>query len=373
MYELLRASTGAGVGRSLLERAGSRQGGDDLVNQLTAGLGTIESAEPAGDLWRLGRLVAASPALTTLFDDGERTSCRSPAAIGRSPTSSTSSPSSIASSPATVPAGPRSGSSPSRRGERNRPSPWRPSTGCGMRRPNAIPEACRAGSPRERAALAAATRAALPAPQALGVRRRDAGDHALLGAPRGRRRRRSCGCSTCPATSLIELARRAGPPPRRPVPADDRRAADAPSRPTPSPTTIAERRAPARLPAGAHPAVLVRGRDPTAADLGAAQSDRVRPDASGARLTGLGVCAGTATGPARVITDPGRSRRARARRHPRRADHRPVVDAAVPRRRRRRRRRRRPAEPRRDRRSRAGHPRRGQRRAARRPRSPTAR
>ena len=31
-----------------------------LVNRLTAGLGTIESAEPASALWRLGRAVAGS-------------------------------------------------------------------------------------------------------------------------------------------------------------------------------------------------------------------------------------------------------------------------------------------------------------------------
>ncbi len=70
MYELLRASTGAGIGRSLLERAVASLGGDGLVNQLTAGLGTIESAEPAADLWRLGRLAAESAELTAMFDAG---------------------------------------------------------------------------------------------------------------------------------------------------------------------------------------------------------------------------------------------------------------------------------------------------------------
>lgn len=69
MYELLRASTGAGIGRSLLERIVAGHGGDELVNRLSAGLGTIESAEPAGDLWRLGRLAAASTEVTRLFDD----------------------------------------------------------------------------------------------------------------------------------------------------------------------------------------------------------------------------------------------------------------------------------------------------------------
>src|SRR4051794_10552094 len=70
MYELLRASTGAGVGRSLLERNVASVGGDGLVNQLTAGLGTIESAEPAADLWHLGCLAASSAELTAMFDAG---------------------------------------------------------------------------------------------------------------------------------------------------------------------------------------------------------------------------------------------------------------------------------------------------------------
>ncbi len=34
------------------------------------------------------------------------------------------------------------------------------------------------------------------------------------------------------------------------------------------------------------------------------RADQIRPDTTARRLTGLGVCAGVATGPARVITDP---------------------------------------------------------------------
>ncbi len=36
----------------------------------------------------------------------------------------------------------------------------------------------------------------------------------------------------------------------------------------------------------------------------ARRADQIRPDTTARRLTGLGVCAGVATGPARVITDP---------------------------------------------------------------------
>jgi rifampicin phosphotransferase len=70
MHDLLTAGVFAGVGRTMIERMVVKQGGDGLVNTLTAGLGTIESAQPAFDLWRLGRLVAVSRELTEMFDAG---------------------------------------------------------------------------------------------------------------------------------------------------------------------------------------------------------------------------------------------------------------------------------------------------------------
>jgi phosphohistidine swiveling domain-containing protein len=70
MHNLLRASALAGFGRSLLERVVARVGDDGLVNQLTSGIGTIESAEPALALWDLGRLVESDEDLTSLFDQG---------------------------------------------------------------------------------------------------------------------------------------------------------------------------------------------------------------------------------------------------------------------------------------------------------------
>jgi phosphohistidine swiveling domain-containing protein len=68
---LLRASTMSGTGRGIAEELLKRGGnGTQLVNRLTAGLGTIESALPARRLWDLGRLVAADDGLTAAFDAG---------------------------------------------------------------------------------------------------------------------------------------------------------------------------------------------------------------------------------------------------------------------------------------------------------------
>jgi rifampicin phosphotransferase len=71
MHNLLHRSALAGMSRSLLERLVAKLGDADLVNRLTAGLGTIESAEPAHDLWRLGRTVAADESLTLIFNEGD--------------------------------------------------------------------------------------------------------------------------------------------------------------------------------------------------------------------------------------------------------------------------------------------------------------
>ena len=54
----------------MLERTVASLGDAGLENRLTAGLGTIESAEPPRDVWQLGRLVAGDATLTALFDDG---------------------------------------------------------------------------------------------------------------------------------------------------------------------------------------------------------------------------------------------------------------------------------------------------------------
>ena len=70
MNELLVESAFAGIGRSMLERLVADTGADGVVNRLTAGLGTIESAEPALELWKLSRLVVADVELTQIFDEG---------------------------------------------------------------------------------------------------------------------------------------------------------------------------------------------------------------------------------------------------------------------------------------------------------------
>ena len=70
MHRLLVASSAAGISRSLLERVVASLDEPGLENRLTAGLGTVESAEPAQELWPIGRMVAASPTLTAFFDEG---------------------------------------------------------------------------------------------------------------------------------------------------------------------------------------------------------------------------------------------------------------------------------------------------------------
>ena len=70
MHHLLSTSSAAGISRSMLERTVASLGDAGLENRLTAGLGTIESAEPPRDAWQLGRLVARDARLTAVFDEG---------------------------------------------------------------------------------------------------------------------------------------------------------------------------------------------------------------------------------------------------------------------------------------------------------------
>jgi rifampicin phosphotransferase len=72
MRLLLLYSGFAGAGGAMMERFADRvEAPPGTAAALTAGLGTIDSAAPAFRLWELSRLVAASPTLTRLFDDGE--------------------------------------------------------------------------------------------------------------------------------------------------------------------------------------------------------------------------------------------------------------------------------------------------------------
>ncbi|MGI9644788.1 MAG: PEP-utilizing enzyme, partial [Ilumatobacteraceae bacterium] len=67
----LRVSTAAGGAMTVLTQLCERQLGDAAIAvRLVAGLGDVDSAAPAVALWRLGRQVAASPALTDAFEAG---------------------------------------------------------------------------------------------------------------------------------------------------------------------------------------------------------------------------------------------------------------------------------------------------------------
>ena len=71
MRLLLLYSGFAGAGSAMMEQFAERAGAPPgTAAALTAGLGTIDSASPSFRLWELGRVVAASPTLMRLFDDG---------------------------------------------------------------------------------------------------------------------------------------------------------------------------------------------------------------------------------------------------------------------------------------------------------------
>jgi pyruvate,water dikinase len=70
MYLLLVASAGAGMSRTMLERVVDPLGEPGLANVVTAGLGTVESAQPAQVMWLLGRMVRHDALLTSMFDEG---------------------------------------------------------------------------------------------------------------------------------------------------------------------------------------------------------------------------------------------------------------------------------------------------------------
>ncbi len=70
MCHLLERSALSGLARNMLEQIVAPIGDRDLVNRLTAGIGSIESAEPPRQLWQLGRRAAAETAVAELFDQG---------------------------------------------------------------------------------------------------------------------------------------------------------------------------------------------------------------------------------------------------------------------------------------------------------------
>jgi pyruvate,water dikinase len=71
MTRLLQASMLATAPRALIERTLERTGAAaTLVNRIVGGIGDVDSAQPARRLWRLARLVARHAELTAAFDDG---------------------------------------------------------------------------------------------------------------------------------------------------------------------------------------------------------------------------------------------------------------------------------------------------------------
>lgn len=69
---LLEASFAGGIPSSLLDRLAKRAERKEpgVLVRAQSGLGSIETTQPAIDLWRLGRQAAADPALSACFDDG---------------------------------------------------------------------------------------------------------------------------------------------------------------------------------------------------------------------------------------------------------------------------------------------------------------
>ncbi len=71
MQRLLRSGLVASAPWTMLERILERAGAEPgLVTRLVAGTGDVDSAQPAHRLWHLGRMVAGDPALTAAFDAG---------------------------------------------------------------------------------------------------------------------------------------------------------------------------------------------------------------------------------------------------------------------------------------------------------------
>lgn len=64
--------TSAGVPMGVVHQVCASVGRSDLVTSLFGGIGDVDSALPSWEMWKLGRIVAASPRLMTAFDGGFR-------------------------------------------------------------------------------------------------------------------------------------------------------------------------------------------------------------------------------------------------------------------------------------------------------------
>ena len=299
MHDLLTVGSLAGMSRSMLERLVAGLGDDDLVNRLTSGLGTIESAEPPADLWRLGRLVAASPEVGAEFDAGTDGLLERLAIV-----------------PDASEFLDRFAEFRRRHGARG-PDEWELRSSTWGTDPkialNTIDRLRSAPDDRDpvtvggalsidRDARAVATRAALPR------RKRRSFDMAMRGVATYEAQREGIKAAFVRLLfpvrlALAELARRSV------FSHDDAflltvdELADALVDPEPFREVVAERRIRHDYLQARVPPFWFEGEipDPSTWPL---RSNLRRPDPTARELTGIGVCSGTATGTARVVTDP---------------------------------------------------------------------
>src|SRR5205814_7330732 len=70
--EHLVITTGATVPVGLINQVCAELGDPGVAMKLVSGIGGVDSAAPSWPMWHMGRIVAASPALTSAFDRGGR-------------------------------------------------------------------------------------------------------------------------------------------------------------------------------------------------------------------------------------------------------------------------------------------------------------
>ena len=72
LRSLLEASMGSALPSTMIQKLAAKAVREEpgLLVKAMSGLGGIETTQPALELWRMGRLVASSPALTAVFDRG---------------------------------------------------------------------------------------------------------------------------------------------------------------------------------------------------------------------------------------------------------------------------------------------------------------
>ena len=264
MSHLLLASAFAGISRAMIERLTAGFDDVSLVNRLTAGLGTIESAEPAFALWRLGRVVAGS----THPDGGVRRGRRR-ARVATSPRRSRRRLRGRARPlrPHLRIAGPRRvGAGLPHLGHRPRDRPRGDRAVCATHRRSVTQQRAQERLAAARAEATAMVLGRLRAPQRA-LFRRALASALVYAAAREATKATFVRCLEPARRALHELARR-----HQLDRADlflltfDELATFLRS-PDEFTDVIAERRREPRLPPGPGPAVLVRGRDPTAGHL----------------------------------------------------------------------------------------------------------